>query len=175
MIDGLGIDDIFAYPTEGVWGLGANALSFIGFQHLNKLKQRSPLKPMVCVTAFQDQINHWVDFSVLNQKQKDFYALNKKLFITFMLPASKNAPAYCVYNKKIALRLTDHSVIAQLSEFFQAPILSTSANITGEQPLHSKEMIKLSFPSIRVIDGELGVQKKPSSIYDLLNEQWIRS
>jgi L-threonylcarbamoyladenylate synthase len=173
-INHLDIDDIFAYPTEGVWGLGGCSLSLKAFNKLNDLKGRQENQPIILITSNFEHIQRWVDFDKLTDKQKTFYALKKSDFITFLLPAGPTAPSHCSFNGKIAFRLTNHPIVEKLSFYFQAPIFSTSANITGHENLLNPTQIKEIFPSINIINGLVGDKKKASAVYDLQKDLWIR-
>jgi len=173
-VDNLGIDDIFAYPTEGVWGLGGCSLSLKSFNKLNELKGRAENQPIILITSNFEHIEKWIDLDQLSDKQKIFYLLKKNDFITFLLPAGPNAPSYCSFDGKIAFRLTNHPIIDKLCVYFQAPIFSTSANMSGQETLLNPAQIKKIFPSINIINGLVGDQKKPSAVYDLQKDLWIR-
>ena len=173
-INNLGIDDVFAYPTEGVWGLGGCSLSLKSFNKLNELKGRKESQPIILITSSCKHIEKWIDLSKLNDKQKNFYSLNKNNFITFLLPAGPSAPFYCCFDGKIAFRLTNHPIVDQLCFYFQSPIFSTSANISGQKNLLDPEQIKKIFPSVSIINGSVGDHKKPSALYDLEKDLWIR-
>ena len=55
------------------------------------------------------------------------------------------------------------------------PIISTSANIAGEDPITKKEDLKFFLNDIDyVVDGEVGNNKKPSRIIDLISKEVIR-
>jgi tRNA A37 threonylcarbamoyladenosine synthetase subunit TsaC/SUA5/YrdC len=106
--------------------------------------------------------------------QLDFYEKHHRDFITFLLPAHISAPPFCVRHGKIALRFTIHQSIQELSKFFQNPIFSTSANITGQKLFLSRDEIIKKFPGVKIINGTLGGREKASASYNLVEEVWLR-
>ena len=166
--------DVFIHATEGVWGLGVCAQSVEGFEKLCSLKGRGSQIPCVCLTSRDEDINQWVDFNHLTTVQWKFYQEKKFTFTTFLLPASKYVPSHCVRDGKVAIRQSQQDHIRELVHFFNSPILSSSANLTGYPPAKSLEEAMSLFPFLLVAPGELGSMGKPSAIYDLIEERYIR-
>ena len=55
------------------------------------------------------------------------------------------------------------------------PIISTSANIAGKEPATKQDELKFFFGDIDyIIEGEVGNNKKPSRIIDLISKEVIR-
>jgi L-threonylcarbamoyladenylate synthase len=167
-------NDVFIHPTEGIWGLGVYAVSLDGFEKLCALKGRGADIPCVCLTYRETDVKEWVDVSLLTSAQWDYYQENKVTFTTFILPASIRAPRHCVKNGKIAIRINQQKHIKDLVDFFDSPIISSSANLTGQPPAQSLEEAASLFPSLLISPGALGLMAKPSSIYDLIEERYIR-
>jgi len=76
----------------------------------------------------------------------------------------------------IAVRVTDHPVVIELCDKCKHPLVSTSANISGQVPVnYSHEIASVFGDAIAgVVEGELGGLKSATSIYDLLTGAQIR-
>ena len=170
----VGRNEVFLYPTEGIWGLGGNAYSKDVFDQIVALKGRAPDKPVLCVYDDWSRVKDWVDLSGLIREDLDFYTEHQNKFITFVLPASSAAPKHCTKDATIALRLTSHPVVTQLCMQLNAPLLSTSANKAGEAPGNTIQELIITFPGIKIIEGDLGGQGKPSGIFNMLTRKWDR-
>ena len=174
LINTLSKNELFAYPTEGICGLGGYSYNEEVAKALSSLKKRPPTQPLICITSIEKHILEWIDFAKLTHLQKRFYDEHKHNFITFLLPASANVPEHCIFQGKVALRVTDHPVINKICNHFSAPIFSTSVNISGQPPLVTSAAIKQTFPNLKIIEGQLGGEKKPSALYDLEKDLWLR-
>jgi len=73
--------------------------------------------------------------------------------------------------------VTDHPVMKALCEAFGGPLVSTSANRSGEPPAMSAAEITDIFTDevAYVVQGELGGNAKPSTIRDLATGKIMRS
>ena len=61
-------DKVIAFPTETVFGLGANSFSNVAFNNLVKVKERSPDKPFTLMCYSIDQIKDIVDINDIAKK-----------------------------------------------------------------------------------------------------------
>ena len=75
----------------------------------------------------------------------------------------------------VALRLTSHPDVINITNELNSPICSTSANLSGEETAKNKAEIKKIFgPDLYIADGKLGKLNKPSSVQELITGKWIR-
>ncbi len=156
------------YPTEAIYGLGADARQKEAVEQVRALKERPLDKPFLMICDRFEMIEPWV-----NIKKSDIAKITaSEQLITWVVPASEKAPPYLCKHGKIGFRITSHSLCMRLCQELGSPIISTSANI-GDQP-YSKDQIEQSFPNIPMVAGQLGGQGAPSAIYDITNQRYLR-
>ena len=74
------------------------------------------------------------------------------------------------------MRVTNHPVVVALCNKLGRPLVSTSANLTGQPPATTTEEAKAVFAdSVFYIDGEVGGASKPSTIRDGDTAEVIRA
>ncbi|MBI4142838.1 L-threonylcarbamoyladenylate synthase [Candidatus Uhrbacteria bacterium] len=81
----------------------------------------------------------------------------------------KFAPGVLAPNHTIALRVSSHPIARALSRHLGRPIVSTSANRSGEPPTRSIAAMHRAFgndPRLRILDGGILPKQKPSTIID---------
>ena len=88
-------------------------------------------------------------------------------FTTILIP---------IKQKKIAIRIPGDKNLLNFLKLIDKPIISTSANLSGEMICRNIEEIKTVFNGkiFGAFDGQLGDEKKPSKILDLENNEYIR-
>ncbi|CAL4323564.1 Threonylcarbamoyl-AMP synthase [Buchnera aphidicola (Chaitophorus sp. 3695)] len=167
-------NEVIAYPTESVFGLGCNPDSEIAVKKLLFIKNRNINKGFILISYHYNQlIPYIIEKKILKKKH---LLLNKKKFFTYLVPAHSKVPIWLTGNSKlIAVRITQHKLIKNLCLYFNKPIISTSANISGEKPCKNIKQVKKIFgKNFPILNGFLGNKKKPSKIINLLTGEIVR-
>ena len=172
---------VIAYATDSCFGLGCDPQSRLGLQRILRLKGRPVHKGVIIIAANQKQLLPY--FAKLNPAQKNtlnqsWHASNRfKKPHTWLVPAAHNCPHWLTGKyKSIAARVSHHKASASLCKSLNMAIVSTSANKSGCSPAKtSRDCARLFGHQVRVINGLLGQQKKPSTIQDLLSGKVIRA
>ena len=167
---------IIAYPTEAVWGLGCDPWRESAVGRILKLKQRPVHKGLILVAS------QWQQFEPLLETLTGAQLQQLKASwpgpATWLLPDPQGwAPAWIKgRHASVALRLSVHPLVAALCDRFKAPIVSTSANVAGQQPAKSHQQIIHTFGDQLdyLVSGELGQSQQPSQVKDLVSGQVIR-
>ena len=125
------------YPTDTVYGIGANIFNEEATQKVYSIKKRSPLKPIsACVSKIQD-------IHKIAYMDKNIEKLVEKIFpgpFTVILKKKDNVSSILTSGgEKIGIRIPDSKVCMELSKEF--PITTTSANISGKKIPESVEGI----------------------------------
>ncbi len=121
---------IILYPTDTVWGLGCDATNAQAVQRIYEIKQRSDSKSMLVLldtaAKLQTYINEVPDIAW------DLIELADKP-LTIIYPKARNLAAnLTAADGSIGIRITRESFSKRLCETFRQPIVSTSANISGQ-------------------------------------------
>lgn len=161
---------LILYPTDTVWGIGCDATNYEAVKKIYKLKQREDKKSMICLVS---------DFKMLNQYVQDIpevaydiikYAVkpttvvyDKPLHISENLVAKDNT---------LAIRVVRNSFANELIKKIRKPLVSTSANISGQ--FTPKSFKEISKEIITGVDYVVNLQRekksgKPSAIIKLSN------
>ena len=74
------------------------------------------------------------------------------------------------------MRVSAHKPLIKLLDFFGSEIVSTSANISGENEIKNKDDIVnfFNYEDVAIFDNSLGNLKKPTKIFDLKLKKYIR-
>jgi L-threonylcarbamoyladenylate synthase len=156
---------IVLYPTDTVYGLGANIFDNKAVRRVFDIKQRSYLKPLSVLVSDVNAIDLVAKVSL---KQKEI--LNEYLPgpYTFILNKRSIVPRAVTGGlSNVGVRVPDNVIACGLASIF--PITTTSANLSDDEVLSNPEEIleQLNSEVDLVIDvGELK-SMKASSIVDL--------
>ena len=169
-------NQVVAYPTEAVFGLGCNPQSESAVKKLLELKQRPIEKGLILVAPSLEFFRPFVDFSQLNEEQLSRLQAHYEHPTTWVVPAKKETPTFLTGKfDSIAIRLCDHPAVRALCELAGFALTSTSANLSGEPPCRNADEVRLQFGAdFPALDEAVGGAKNPSEIRDLLSNQLFR-
>ena len=97
---------------------------------------------------------------------------------TWLIPDDRDLfPAWVKgEHASIAIRVSAHPLIQSLCERFGRPIVSTSANASGQTEIRSQSMVEQQFADNidYILPGHIGEQSSPSQIRDLISGDILR-
>jgi L-threonylcarbamoyladenylate synthase len=121
---------IILYPTDTIWGIGCDATKSGAIQKIFQLKKRSEKKSMIILVGDENMIRDYV----LNPSEKilEFISSTNRP-TTAIFKNAINLPANLINEDgSIAVRIPKDDFCISLIRQFQKPLVSTSANISGE-------------------------------------------
>ena len=144
---------LVAFPTETVYGLGANLLNRKAIERLYRVKKRQKNKPLTI---------HIARMNTLNEMVPDIPRIAQKLINKFW-PGPLTIILNSKDNRKLAFRMPSSKVALSLIEKSGVPIVTPSANISGKRaPRDTKEVLEDLGDSIdMILDGgptEVGIE-----------------
>jgi len=164
--------EIFAYPTEAVYGLGCDPDNEQAVMRLLAVKQRPINKGLILIVSDFSQVKKYLQPLLPVQLP---YTLPSDT--TYIFPALDSAPAWLTGDfKSLAIRVTKHPIARELCQALQSAIISTSANLSGQAPAETVEQLTAQLGNkidCRLV-GALGESQKPSVIRDSLTGKVIR-
>ena len=170
-------DEVVAYPTEAVFGLGCNPLSESAVRKLLDLKQRPIEKGLILVAPSLHFLQPFVDFSHLSDEQLARLQAQYEHPITWVVPAKAEVPHFLTGQfNSIAVRLCTHPAVKALCEKTRlCPHLDQVRILTGLSPAATQMLCVPNLGQIfPVLDEAVGQAQNPSEIRDLLTNQLFR-
>lgn len=158
---------VIAYPTEGVWGLGADPLDRAAVRRVGLLKRRPPLHGYILVAAEEQQLAWCLD-RVTPEMRAEMRA-SWPGPVTWVVPASSALPGWVNGRfDTVAVRVSAHPVVSAICRMFDGPIISTSANPHGLPPARDRLKLQCYFGDQldQVVPGQLGGNLRPTTIRD---------
>ncbi|GIU34928.1 threonylcarbamoyl-AMP synthase [Shewanella schlegeliana] len=168
---------VIAYPTEAVYGLGCDPDNDDAINQLLLIKQRPWQKGLILVAGDYRQLQPYIDESQLTAEQLAFAQSKWPGPFTFIMPIKPGlSKLLCGTFDSIAVRVTDHGGVKALCDAINKPVVSTSANLSGQEPALTPATIKEQFEGMiaALVVGELGSQTAPSTIIDAKSGNIIR-
>ena len=123
---------IILYPTDTIWGIGCDATNADAVQKIYDLKKRSESKSMIVLVADERDILKYTS----NPDLRVFdFLKNVKKPTTVIYDGAIGLAANLIHaNGTIAIRLVQEIFCKNLIKRLRKPLVSTSANISGEIP-----------------------------------------
>ena len=119
------------YPTDTIWGIGCDATNAKAVAKIYALKKRDEKKSMIILMAHENDIKNYAKQP--DEKIKNLIA-NTERPLTIIYPAAKNLAANLINEDgTIAIRVVKDAFCEYLIKALGRPIVSTSANISGEE------------------------------------------
>ena len=162
------------YPTDTIYGIGCDATSEKAVQKIYNIKQRQESKSLiVLVNSFEMLANYVEEIPV--KIREYLQKTNKPTTVIYSNP--KNLATNVIANDNtIAIRIVTKGFVNELLQAFKKPIVSTSANISGEPT--PKDFKSISKSIIKNVDFvvSLPTEKnsgKPSQIIRLIDNEIV--
>jgi L-threonylcarbamoyladenylate synthase len=121
---------LILYPTDTIWGIGCDATDEAAVRRVFALKKRADSKAMIVLTDSVAKLGLYV--REIPEMAYDIAELSVTP-VTIIYPEGKNlAASLLAEDGSIAIRVTRELFSKTLCEAFRRPVVSTSANISGE-------------------------------------------
>lgn len=160
---------IILYPTDTVWGIGCDATNAEAISKIYKLKQREDSKSMLCLVDSMARVSKYV--KEIPDIAYDLTELSEKP-ITVIYPDAINLPSTLIAaDGSLGIRITNEKFSKYLCGAMGVPVISTSANVSGEPTaanfLEISKVIKDGVDYIVDFRRNDKEKKQPSSIIKL--------
>ena len=121
---------VILYPTDTIWGIGCDATNEAAVASIYSLKQRAENKSMIVLLAGEEEIKNFSkspSLAILKILETEIRPT------TIIYPDAKNLAKNLIgIDDSIAIRIVKDNFCKTLIKNFGKPIVSTSANISGE-------------------------------------------
>ncbi|MGV8139979.1 MAG: L-threonylcarbamoyladenylate synthase [Mangrovibacterium sp.] len=129
-VDVLRNGGVILYPTDTIWGLGCDATNEQAAAKIYAIKKRSDSKSMLVLMENMNLLERYVEevpaiaFDLIEITDKP---------LTIVYPGARNlAKNLIAEDGTIGIRITTETFTRQLIQRFRKPVVSTSANRSGE-------------------------------------------
>jgi L-threonylcarbamoyladenylate synthase len=156
--------EVVVYPTETVYGLGADPFSETAVRKLYEIKERDAANPVLLIVDGLDQLRE-----VVREVSAAAEAYARRFWpgpLSMLFPRSRNLPDVLTGGlDEVCVRWTSHSLARSLCREVGHAITSTSANRSGQPAARSLEEVKIEGLGAKV-DGGVLPPSAPSTVFD---------
>ena len=162
---------VIAYPTEGVFGLGCLPDDPGAVNRVLQMKHRSPSKGLILIAGDAAQLEAWIELPNAGALPESDDP------VTWIVPAAKQVSrGVRGDNDGIAVRITMHPVARAICKAVASPIVSTSANLSGQAAAEDQADLHRQFGGLvdYIVPGDCGPSSGPSEIRILATGEVLR-
>ncbi|MBL7255140.1 L-threonylcarbamoyladenylate synthase [Paractinoplanes lichenicola] len=168
-VEVLRAESVVAFPTETVYGLGANAFSERAVAEIYRLKRRPSWNPLIVhvanVEAARGLAESWP--GTANELAAQFWPGP----LTLVVPRARRLEGVGASNDTIAIRIPAHEVALRLLEASGLPLAAPSANRSESISPTTAEHVLRSLPDVPlVLDGGPASWGIESTVVDVTGE-----
>jgi len=158
---------IIAYPTDTTYGIGCSIFNKKGIERIYRMKQREHKKPFSFICPSLSDVARYARVS-----NSAFKILKRYLPgpYTFVLEATREVPDLLMTRQKtVGIRIPENRICLDIVQLLGNPIVTTSANLSGEEPTGDPSIIEDVFGNQLdlIVDGGL-LTKEVSSVVSLV-------
>ena len=155
--------EVIVYPTDTLYGFGVDATNTDAIHRLNRLKGR--ILPLSIVLESVEHIHDFAEFT--GEIEIEVNNLFPGAY-TVLLPAESNELSPFVQNgsPNIGVRIPDHFFPVKLVKMLGKPIITTSINRHGNDPLNDVTQVEIDFPNVDIFEDSSHTPSKGSTIVD---------
>jgi len=162
---------VIAYPTETVYGIGCSAFKADAVARVYTIKRRDPNRAMILIAADPIQISELVETmpEPAEKLMEEFWPGP----LTLVFQASPRLSEFAFRSSKtIAIRIPDCPVCLALLKYCGDPLVSTSANLSGEPEAITAGQVADTFGDALdlILDGGETPAKAPSTLVDITRD-----
>ncbi|MBN1923951.1 MAG: threonylcarbamoyl-AMP synthase [Nanoarchaeota archaeon] len=162
---------LFIYPTETCYGLGCSAFDEAGIKKIYELKKRDSEKPLIVLV---NSIEMWKSIAEVSPEALKLAEEYWPGPLTIIQPKKASVPDM-LSKQDVAVRWSPHPIPNKLIKQLNAPIISTSANISGGKNPYSIDDIPRSI--IRAVNKVIDIDEldhnPPSTIVIFENNKLV--
>ena len=164
-VDALLAGEVIAYPTDTVYGLGCDLMNKKAIDRLYAIKGMERSRDLAFVCADLSEIARYA--MVENHQYRTLKHLLPGPYC-FILDATREVPKLVQMKKKtVGIRVPDNAIIRAITRELGRPVISTTAQRTGEDPLVDARDIDAAFKGLGLVVDGGGGGLVPTTVVDL--------
>lgn len=160
---------VIAYPTDTTYGIGCSIFNKKGIERIYKLKQREHKKPFSFICPSLSEVSRYANISNTAFKILKRYLPGP---YTFVLEATREVPDLLLTRQKtVGIRIPDNRICLEIVRMLGNPVITTSANLAGEEPVGDPDVIDINFGTQLelIVDGGM-LTTDVSSVVSLIGD-----
>jgi L-threonylcarbamoyladenylate synthase len=173
IINTLNNNGVILCPTDTIWGLSCDAKNRIAIEKVFELKNRPPNKSCIVLMKNEEMLKNFV-----KDIPPAYYALKKEVKkpTTFIFTSNGILKQpICSAENTIAIRMPNDDFCQEILHQFNTPIISTSANLSGETAPQNfsfiNSIIKKNVDYVVQYKQNDASEKSASAIIDLSGDE----
>jgi len=164
---------VIAFPTDTVYGLGADAFNAAAVERIYKIKNRPKNQQLPLLIAGAERL-----LTLAGPISEIAWFLARRFWpggLTLVLPKKGSVTAHLAPGPTIAVRVPDHPVCLAIIQRLGNPLIGTSANISGRPAALTAEEVgqQLGGQIDFIINGGKCPGGKESTVVDVTSEMLI--
>ena len=124
-VNSLNNGGVIIYPSDTIWAIGCDATNQDAINKIYNIKKRDRTIPFICLVSDFEMLDQFVE---TNTKIKNIIE-SQVGPTTVIFKKTKN---FETFPNSVGIRIPEDSFCKKLIKHFKKPIISTSANISGE-------------------------------------------
>ena len=164
---------VIVFPTDTVYGLGADAFNSKAVERIYEIKKRPRHLPFPLLLSDVSQV------TMIAESVPDIgWFLASRFWpggLTLVLPKAASLPTYLTKGPSVAVRVPNHPICLALIKHLGRPVIGTSANISGRPSSLTADKVKqqLGDEVDLIIDGGKCPGGGESTIVDVTGDRPI--
>ena len=146
---------VIAFPTDTVYGLGADASDEVAQKRVYAIKGRPVGMPLILMAAAESQLEGWVHIDTRAEE-----------FIRKWWPGPLTLILHAMGGTTLGVRVPKQDVALELLRA-SGPLMTTSANLHGHEPAMTAEEASALPGLAAILDGGRAPGGTPSTVLDL--------
>ncbi len=127
--------ELIIYPTDTIYGIGCDMRNGKALDKLNQLKNRPGNKPFSFIVNDIAEAAHFAKIS--NAAHRVMRRVLPGPY-TFVLPCGSGVPRKMISTEHtVGIRIPNHQIPLALAKEFGGPIITTSVNLSNDQPINA--------------------------------------
>jgi L-threonylcarbamoyladenylate synthase len=161
---------IFIYPTDTIYGIGGNPFDVNVVKRISDIKGRDEKKQFIWLISDFENLMNYVE--VIFENHLEFLQKIWPTPVSIILNLNERTKKI-INQDTIAVRIPENDFCLKLLKEISRPLISTSVNRSGENPINQADKIVQNFSSDvdAILIHSESTEKKSSTIIDLTSKQ----
>jgi len=156
LLQQLASSEVIILPTDTSYGFSASPFSASAVEQIQTLKKRPADKPFLLLVADFAMAEEYGAFSPMLTKFAGESWRENMPPRTLLVPRKDNLPSFFPEFSELGFRVPQYPLLREFLALWGKPLISTSANISGNTPIFSAEEIERQFSDSKLSFASAG-------------------